>query len=135
MPQSRGVLADANAFAVMTGAIESLRRMAQEQPHPVWDATQQLILQQAARFNGRVCEPAFVGSRTSGAAHGCSFRGLATCVTVASSPETKGMPRLLGEVVSNAPKSAVEFVSLHGRPPGRGWLMLVDVDVAHFLYI
>jgi hypothetical protein len=52
MPQSRGVLADANAFAVMTGAIESLRRMAQEQPHPVWDATHQLILQQAARFNG-----------------------------------------------------------------------------------
>lgn len=36
MLQSRGVAAD--AFAVMTGAIESLRRMAQEQPHPVWDA-------------------------------------------------------------------------------------------------
>lgn len=52
MLQSRGVLADADAFAVMTGAIESLRRMAQEQPHPVWDAAQQLVLQQAARFNG-----------------------------------------------------------------------------------
>ena len=38
MLQSRGVLADADAFAVMTGAIESLRRMAQEQPHPVWDS-------------------------------------------------------------------------------------------------
>ena len=100
MLQSRGVLADADAFAVMTGAIESLRRMAQEQPHQygtVWDAAQQLVLQQAARFNGGgVWATAFVGPRTSGAAHGCFFRGLAA-VTIASSPETKGMPHLLGE--------------------------------------
>lgn len=49
---AKKVLSDDEALTICTGAAEGLREMAKVQPHPAWDAAQNLIRMQATRFGG-----------------------------------------------------------------------------------
>jgi hypothetical protein len=49
---SKGVLSDDEVLTMITGAIEALREMAEAQPHPAWQAAQNLLRMQASRFGG-----------------------------------------------------------------------------------
>ena len=49
---ARGMLSDAEALAIATAAVESLRRADQAEPHPAWQGAQDLVWELATRFDG-----------------------------------------------------------------------------------